>query len=90
MPLIASSQVVRSHWPSTELHRVLQTTVAVHEFAYAGAFGAMRAAIEGAVPGGFLPRPHAVLDLRSYGAPDRTVGTDALFEFNRQRPVGGG
>src|SRR5690606_30665858 len=72
-----------------EFHRVLQATVAVHEFTHAGALGAMRTAVKGAVPGRFLARPHAVLDLCRYRAPDRTVGTDALFEFDRHARLRG-
>ena len=63
-----------------ELHRIFQPAIAVHDFARRGAFGAMRAAVERRLPGGFLADPHAVSDFRRHGAADRTKRADALAD----------
>ncbi len=63
-----------------ELHRVLQPPVAMHEFAHRGALGAMRAAIDRAVPARLLADPHAVRDFGDDRAADRAVGADVLAD----------
>ncbi len=67
-----------------ELHRILQPPVAVHQLAHRGALGAMRAAIDRAVPAGLLADPHAVLHFGDHGAADRAVRADVLPHFRRR------
>ncbi len=45
-----------------QLHRVFQAAIAVHQFAHRRALGAVRTAIDRAVPGRLLADPDAVLD----------------------------
>src|SRR5262249_62194729 len=61
-----------------QLQRVFEPPFAGHEFAHRGTFGAMRAAIDRAVPARLLTDPHTVGDLRGHRAPDRAMGADAL------------
>jgi hypothetical protein len=67
-----------------EFHRIFQAAVAMHEFAHRGALGAMRAAIDRAIPRRLLSDPHAVLDFGDHGAADRTMRADVLFDFRRR------
>ena len=66
-----------------ELHRVFEPAVAVHELAHRGAFGAMRATVDRAVPAGLLPDPHTVRHLCCHGAADRAMRADALMDGHR-------
>ena len=50
------------------LHRVAQAAIAVRELARRGALGAVRAAVDRAVPARLLADPHAVLDLGQHRA----------------------
>src|SRR5690606_22172355 len=59
-----------------EFHWVLEPAVTVHELTNAGALGAVRTAIDRAVPGRLLARPDAVLDFTDHRAADRAVRTD--------------
>ena len=74
------------------LHRVAQAAIAMHQLACRRALGAMRAAVDGAVPAGLLPDPHAVLDLGQDRAADRTVRAHILADdaLGRRRTGGGG
>src|SRR3546814_14694533 len=56
----------------------------MHGCADGCAFGAMRAAIDRAVPAGLLARPDAVLHLRQDRAADRTMCADVLPYFDRR------
>ena len=67
-----------------QLHRIFQPAVAVHEFAHRGALGAMRAAVDRAVPGRLLADPDAVLHFGDHGAADRAMRADVLFDFRRR------
>ena len=64
-----------------QLHRIFQPAVAVHQFAHRSALGAMRAAVDRAVPGGLLADPDAVLHFGDHGAADRAMRADVLFDF---------
>ena len=55
----------------------------MHEFAHRGALGAMRAAVDRAVPGRLLADPDAVLHFGKYGAADRAMGADVLLDLGR-------
>src|SRR5712691_6110524 len=61
-----------------QLQRIFEPALAGDEFAYRGALGAMRAAVDRAVPARLLADPHAVGDLGSDRAADRAMGADAL------------
>ena len=74
------SQLIRCHWPSTSFIGYLQPAVAMHELAHRGALGAMRAAVDRAVPGGLLADPDAVLHFGDDGAADRAMGADILAD----------
>ena len=78
--------------PADHLHRVAQAAIAVRQLARGGALGAMRAAIDGAVPAGLLPDPHAVLDLGQHRAADRAVRAHVLADdaLGRRRTGAGG
>ncbi len=67
-----------------QLHRIFQPAIAMHEFADRGALGAMRAAIDRAIPGRLLTDPDAVLNLGDHGAADRAMRADVLFDFGRR------
>ena len=67
-----------------QLHREFQPAVAVHELAHRGALGAMRAAVDRAVPGRLLADPDAVLHFGDHGAADRAMRADILFDFRRR------
>src|SRR3546814_14787461 len=56
----------------------------MHGLADGRALGAMRAAVDRAVPAGLLTRPDAVLHLRQNRAADRTMGTDVLPYLGRR------
>ena len=64
-----------------ELHRILQPAVAMHEFTHGRALGAMRAAVDRAVPPRLLADPHAVLHFGDDGAADRAVRADVLAQL---------
>jgi hypothetical protein len=66
-----------------ELHRIFQPAVAVDELAHSRALGAMRAAIDRAVPGRLLADPDAVLHFGDHGAADRAMCADVLPDFSR-------
>ena len=55
----------------------------MHELANRGALGAMRAAIDRAVPARLLADPHAVRDFGDDGAADRAVRADVLADGDR-------
>ena len=59
----------------------------MHQFAYRCALGAMGAAIDRAVPCGFLTDPDAVLHFGSDRTPNRTMGANILANFNRRGAV---
>ena len=63
-----------------QLHRIAQAAVAVHQFARRGALGAMRAAVDRAVPARLLADPHAVRHFGDHGAADRAVRADVLAD----------
>ena len=63
-----------------ELHRIFQPAVAVHDLARRSALGAMGAAIDRRVPGGFLADPHAIGDLRRHRAANRAERADVLAD----------
>ena len=63
-----------------ELHRIFQPPVAVHQFAHRRALGAMRAAVDRAIPAGLLADPHAVRDFGDHRAADRAVRADVLAD----------
>ena len=67
-----------------QLHRIFQPAVAMHEFAHRSALGAMRTAVDRAVPGRLLADPDAVLHFGDHGAADRTMRADVLFQFGRR------
>src|SRR5207253_1473683 len=52
------------------------------------ALGAMRAAIDRAVPARLLTDPHAVLHLGGDRAADRAMGADVLARFDRRARLG--
>ncbi len=64
-----------------ELHRGFQPAIAVYELAHRGALGAMRPAVDRAVPGRLLADPDAVLHFGDHGATDRAMRADVLFDF---------
>ncbi len=66
-----------------QLHRIFQAAVAMHEFAHRRTLGAMRAAIDRAVPGRLLTDPDAVLNFGDHGAADRAMRADVLLDFGR-------
>ena len=66
-----------------ELHRIFQSTVALHDLADRGSLGAVRAAVDRAVPARLLARPDAVLHFGSHGAADRAMGADVLADDDR-------
>ena len=69
-----------------ELHRVFQPAVAVHDLADRRALGAVRAAVDRALPGRLLAGPDAVLDLGRHRAADRAVGADVLLDARFRTP----
>ena len=74
-----------------ELHRIFQAAIAVHDLARRSALGAMGAAIDRRVPGGFLADPHAIGDLRRHRAANRAERADVLADGDlgagrRRRP----
>ncbi len=66
--------------PVHQLHRIAQAPVAVHQFAHRGALGAVRTAVDRAVPGRLLADPDAVRDLTDHRAADRTMRADVLAD----------
>ena len=62
----------------------------MHELAHRGALGAMRAAIDRAVPARLLADPHAVRDLGDDRAADRAMRADVLADGDLRRRAGGG
>ena len=68
----------RVHWPLDKLHRIFQAAFAADQFAHRRALGAMRAAIDRAVPGRLLADPDIVGDFGQHGAADRAMGADGL------------
>ncbi len=54
------------------------------QLAHRGALGAMRAAVDRAVPGRLLADPDAVLHFGDHGAADRAMRADVLFDFRRR------
>ena len=81
--LMAWSQLIAGPLAVDELHRVFEPAVAVHEFAHRGAFGAMRAAVDRAVPTRLLADPHAVGHFGGDGAADRAMRADAFADGHR-------
>ena len=81
------SQEMRGPLAVDHLHRVAQAAVAVHQFARRRALGAMRAAIDRAIPAGLLADPHAVRDFGHHGAADRAVRADVLADAWRPAPA---
>src|SRR4051812_40299591 len=71
-------------FPVDQLHRVFQAAVAVHEFAHRRTLGAVRTAVERAVPCRLLTDPDAVLNFGDHGAADRAMRADILFYFRRR------
>src|SRR5262249_32658584 len=72
-----------------QLRRVAQAPVAVHQLAYRGALGAVRAAVDRAVPARLLADPHAVRHFGGDRAADRAVGADALADGDLRAGGGG-
>ena len=66
-----------------QLHRVFDAPIAMHQFAHRSALGAMRAAIDGRFPSGFLADPNAILHFRNHGAANRAMGADILHALDR-------
>jgi hypothetical protein len=62
-----------------QLHRILQPALALDEFAHRRALGAMRAAVDRAVPGRLLTDPDAVLHFGDDRAAHRAMGADVLL-----------
>ena len=74
-----------------QLHRIFEPALAADELAHRSALGAMRAAIDRAVPARLLADPDAVRDLRRDGAADGAMRADALADDDlrarwRRRP----
>ena len=63
-----------------ELHRIFEPTFAAHQFAHRRALGAMRAAIDGTVPGRLLADPDIVGDLGQDRATNGAMGADAFAD----------
>src|SRR5262249_57018524 len=78
----------RVHWAVDELERIFEPAVAVYQFAHRRALGAMRAAIDRAVPTRLLADPHAVLHFGGDGAADRAMGADVLANLDRRARLG--
>src|ERR1700687_3652597 len=57
--------------PIDELHRIFEAALAADQFAYCGALGAMRTAIDRRIPTRLLTDPHAIRDFGGDGAADR-------------------
>ena len=70
----------RVHWPFDQLHRIFEPAFAAHQFAHRGALGAMRAAIDRAVPARLLADPDVVGDFSHHRAADGAMGADALAD----------
>src|SRR5207244_3970137 len=66
-----------------ELERIFEPAVGMHELAHRCALGAMRAAIERAVPARLLADPHVVLHLGRHRAADRAMRADVLAGGDR-------
>src|SRR5262249_15020332 len=71
-----------------QFHRVAQAALAVHELAHRGALGAVRAAVDRAIPARLLADPHAVRHFRRHGAAARAGGADALADGHRRALCG--
>src|SRR5207302_6837836 len=71
-----------------ELERIFEPPLAVLQFAHCRALGAMRAAIDRAVPARLLADPHAVLHLGGHRAADRAMGANVLACFDRRARLG--
>src|SRR5580704_2169892 len=74
-----------------ELQRVFEPPLARHELAHGGALGAMRAAVDRAVPARLLADPDTVRDLGRDGAADgamsaHALARDDLCTRSRRRP----
>src|SRR5260370_2739607 len=67
-----------------ELERIFEPAVGMHEFAHRCALGAMRAAIERAVPARLLADPNVVLHFGRHRAADRTMRADVLSGGDRR------
>ena len=65
-----------------ELHRIFEPAFAAYQFAHGGALGAMRAAIDRAVPSRLLADPNVVCDFGQYRAADRAMRADAFAHRN--------
>src|SRR5258707_8158945 len=67
-----------------ELHRIFQTPVAMDQLTHRRTLGAVRAAIDRAIPGWLLADPDAILDFGDYGAADRAMRADVLPDVRRR------
>jgi hypothetical protein len=63
-----------------QLHWIFQAAVAMHDLARRSTLGAMRAAVDRAIPGRLLADPHAVLDFGEHGAADRAMRADVFAD----------
>src|SRR5260370_9940161 len=70
-----------------ELQRVFEAALAGDELAHRGALGAMRPAVDRAVPARLLADPDAIGDLGGDRAADRAMGADAFAD--RDLPAAG-
>ena len=70
-----------------QLHRVFDAPVAMHQFTYRCALGAMRATIDGGFPSGFLAHPNAILHFSNHGAANGTMGADILHALHGLRVI---
>ena len=70
----------RVHWPLASFIGYFKPAFAAHKFAHRGALGAMRAAIDRAVPARLLADPDVVGDFRRHRAADGAMRADAFAD----------
>src|SRR5260370_29463186 len=69
--------------PVHELRRIFESPFAPHQLAHRRAFGAMRSAIDRAVPARLLAKPDTILHLGCDRAANRAMRADALARLDR-------
>src|SRR5260370_23119312 len=69
--------------PVHELRRIFESPFATDELAHRCTFGAMRSAIDRAVPARLLAKPDTTLNLRRDRATNRAMQADALARLGR-------